>query len=264
MYHFNLNDISIDKLVNDYKTNDRKSYIKYDQLDKKEQKEYSIKVFDFFNKTQTFKSLDTNKILLSNSSNEIEISNEKINQKILNTSIENKLEIKNTKNDFKKLENVNKRQENTIKVNTEIKNKEKLDTYIKPNCNKNLKLSEFLNNELSYGLKDSNNVPIDIRLKEYLCFPRGFFIDVGAHDGVSQNNTKIFEELYGWKGLLIEPSTKCIDKIKINRPGAIIENCALVGDDRKQISGDFNGHLMASENGKRLNKKNNNCKFFLG
>ena len=84
MYHFNLNDISIDKLVNDYKTNDRKSYIKYDQLDKKEQKEYSIKVFDFFNKTQTFKSLDTNKILLSNGSNEIEISNEKINQKILN------------------------------------------------------------------------------------------------------------------------------------------------------------------------------------
>ena len=55
--------------------------------------------------------------------------------------------------------------------------------------------------------------------------------------------------------MLIEPSTKCIDKIKINRPGAIIENCALVGDDRKQISGDFNGHLMASENGKRLNKK---------
>ena len=104
-------------------------------------------------------------------------------------------------------------------------------------------------------MKDSNNVPIDIRLKEYLCFPRGFFIDIGAHDGVSQNNTKIFEELYGWKGMLIEPSIQCIDKMKINRPNTIIENYALVGDERKQISGDFNGHLMASENGKRLKKK---------
>lgn len=35
--------------------------------------------------------------------------------------------------------------------------------------------------------------------------PKGFFVDVGAHDGVESSNTYALE-LAGWKGICIEPS----------------------------------------------------------
>ena len=33
----------------------------------------------------------------------------------------------------------------------------------------------------------------------------GVFVDVGAHDGVSFNNTVYFEHSLGWQGLCVEP-----------------------------------------------------------
>ena len=36
-------------------------------------------------------------------------------------------------------------------------------------------------------------------------FRNGFFVDVGAHDGKSLNNTLYFEESLGWSGINIEP-----------------------------------------------------------
>ena len=34
----------------------------------------------------------------------------------------------------------------------------------------------------------------------------GFFVDVGAHDGVYISNTAVFEKEYSWSGICIEPS----------------------------------------------------------
>ena len=34
----------------------------------------------------------------------------------------------------------------------------------------------------------------------------GFFIEMGAADGVLLSNTHVFEKNYGWKGILVEPS----------------------------------------------------------
>ena len=58
-------------------------------------------------------------------------------------------------------------------------------------------------------------------------FKNGFFVDVGAHDGISYNNTLYFEKNLGWKGINIEPLQKVYEKLVVNRPDSINVNCAI-------------------------------------
>jgi len=44
----------------------------------------------------------------------------------------------------------------------------------------------------------------------------GYFVDIGAHDGVSFSNSKFFEEL-GWKGVCVEPNSQIFNKLENNR-----------------------------------------------
>jgi hypothetical protein len=41
-------------------------------------------------------------------------------------------------------------------------------------------------------------------------YKNGFYVDVGAHDGVSFNNTLYFEKNNNWTGINIEPIKKCL------------------------------------------------------
>ncbi len=59
----------------------------------------------------------------------------------------------------------------------------------------------------------------------------GFYVDVGAHDGVSINNTLYFEETNQWTGINIEPIKKVFDKLIVNRPSNINLNCAVCNND---------------------------------
>jgi FkbM family methyltransferase len=52
-------------------------------------------------------------------------------------------------------------------------------------------------------------------------FEGGFFVDVGANDGVRFNNTLFFEKNLKWKGINIEPLKLVFEQLKINRPHAI-------------------------------------------
>src|SRR5271166_1354685 len=72
---------------------------------------------------------------------------------------------------------------------------------------------------------------LDLKLKPYLNFNGGFFIEAGSHDGVTQSNTLYFEQFRNWKGILIEPVPELAAKCKENRPSCIVENCALVPSD---------------------------------
>ena len=45
----------------------------------------------------------------------------------------------------------------------------------------------------------------------------GFFVDIGAHNGVLLSNTKKMEEL-GWRGVCIEPNPPVFKELKNNRP----------------------------------------------
>ena len=72
---------------------------------------------------------------------------------------------------------------------------------------------------------------LDIKLQKYINFENGFFIEVGANDGISQSNTLYFEKHMGWNGLLIEAIPDLAEKCRQNRPKCVTENCALVAFD---------------------------------
>jgi FkbM family methyltransferase len=58
---------------------------------------------------------------------------------------------------------------------------------------------------------------------------KGFFLDIGAHDGLSGNNTKYFEEK-GWEGVCVEPHPKVFEKLKNNRTCRVV-NAAIWNED---------------------------------
>lgn len=54
----------------------------------------------------------------------------------------------------------------------------------------------------------------------------GFFVEIGADDGIKHSNTYFFEKFRDWKGICIEPRKKSFDKLVKNR-SAICENCCI-------------------------------------
>ena len=85
------------------------------------------------------------------------------------------------------------------------------------------------------------------KLKKYLNYSNGFFIEAGANDGIDQSYTHWLDS-YGWTGLLIEPNKIKLEQAKNNRPNCIYENYALVSSsyDKNTILGDF-GHSGRGE-----------------
>uniref|UniRef100_A0A6C0I856 Methyltransferase FkbM domain-containing protein n=1 Tax=viral metagenome TaxID=1070528 RepID=A0A6C0I856_9ZZZZ len=55
----------------------------------------------------------------------------------------------------------------------------------------------------------------------------GFFVEIGANDGVSLSNTFMLETVYGWKGICVEPVPKNYDKLIKSRPGSICRSDAV-------------------------------------
>lgn len=117
-------------------------------------------------------------------------------------------------------------------------------------------VTSFLN-AVTYSGTDCNKVPFDQKLVALMNFRNGTFIEVGANDGLRQSNTKLFEELYGWTGILIEPSKSVFNKLQANRPLAKCFQCALGSfkEDGSYVYGDFNGDLMSSVGGTRTSAK---------
>ncbi len=69
---------------------------------------------------------------------------------------------------------------------------------------------------------------IDMQLQSILQLRNGFFIEVGANDGITQSNTYILEKAYGCRGLLIEPIPRLAKECKARRKRSIVVNAALV------------------------------------
>ena len=53
----------------------------------------------------------------------------------------------------------------------------------------------------------------------------GVFVDVGAHDGVSFNNSLFFERELGWRGLCVEPIPEVFALLEKNRGAVCIRAC---------------------------------------
>lgn len=100
------------------------------------------------------------------------------------------------------------------------KSKNLFDNYknIKKNENEHIyyagnKIDEFLS---TYIFKQHKN---------------GYFVDVGANDGVTINNTLFFEKYYNWSGINVEPLDEPYNKLIINRPNSINLNLAIDNKD---------------------------------
>jgi FkbM family methyltransferase len=90
------------------------------------------------------------------------------------------------------------------------------------------KIKDFL---FQYKRKSYALNKLDKKLRNYLSFNNGFFVEAGANDGIAQSNTLFFERYYGWTGLLIEAIPDLAKKCSRNRPNCLVENCALVSKD---------------------------------
>ena len=87
---------------------------------------------------------------------------------------------------------------------------------------------------------------------------RGFYVELGAHDGLFQSNTAFLEFEREWSGVLIEPSPNVFEQCKMNRPNSQCFSYVCVDSEfpDEYVEGDFNGSPMSSVDGKRCNSNN--------
>ena len=120
---------------------------------------------------------------------------------------------------------------------------------------------------------------LDKKLEKYLNYNDGYFIELGANDGISQSNTYFYEKKKNWRGMLIEPIPhKFLDCIKNRSEKNSIFCNACVGFDFKKefveivysnlmstpidLKSDIENPEKHAESGKKfLDSKENTFKF---
>ncbi|MBB5392535.1 MULTISPECIES: FkbM family methyltransferase [unclassified Herbaspirillum] len=58
---------------------------------------------------------------------------------------------------------------------------------------------------------------LDRKLEKYVDYNNGYFVELGANDGVTQSNSLYFEKYRNWRGLLVEPAPQNYLKCRKNR-----------------------------------------------
>lgn len=64
----------------------------------------------------------------------------------------------------------------------------------------------------------------------------GFFVEIGAYDGVSMSNTYLLEYDYNWKGVCVEANPTYFSHLVKNRPNCINLSYAVFNENDKQMS----------------------------
>lgn len=85
------------------------------------------------------------------------------------------------------------------------------------------KMLALLGRPNSYSLSGVDYIICNIFKKK-----QGFFVELGANDGLQQSNTLKLEREFVWSGILIEPSPKSYSHLLKNRKGNKIINAACV------------------------------------
>jgi FkbM family methyltransferase len=81
-----------------------------------------------------------------------------------------------------------------------------------------------------------NNIDKLLRQKYFDGIKKGFFIEAGANDGLTQSNTAFFEQQMQWTGILVEPIFEQFQACVRNRHhNTIIVNKALGEHDNQKI-----------------------------
>lgn len=58
---------------------------------------------------------------------------------------------------------------------------------------------------------------LDRKLEKYVDYDGGYFVELGANDGVTQSNSLYFEKYRNWRGVLVEPAPQNFLKCQQNR-----------------------------------------------
>jgi FkbM family methyltransferase len=76
-------------------------------------------------------------------------------------------------------------------------------------------------------------------LKFYKYKHNGFFIEIGASDGIILSNTYLLEKEYNWKGICVEPIPSNFEKLVKNRPQSICSSNAVYNTSGKIVEFDI-------------------------
>jgi hypothetical protein len=63
-------------------------------------------------------------------------------------------------------------------------------------------------------IKSLSRNNIDLKMLNFLNYRNGFYIEIGAYDGIQESNTLFFEKYKNWRGILVEPSEQYFRLIK--------------------------------------------------
>lgn len=63
----------------------------------------------------------------------------------------------------------------------------------------------------------------------------GYFIEVGAYDGLAMSNTHLLENEYNWNGICVECNPNWFAKLVKNRPNCINIDYAVYNEDNKVV-----------------------------
>ena len=74
----------------------------------------------------------------------------------------------------------------------------------------------------TYVAKDE----LDKKMEKYFNYSNGFFVELGAYDGVMQSNTYYLEKKKNWRGVLVEPAPHKFLECKANRSNKNFIYCA--------------------------------------
>jgi FkbM family methyltransferase len=67
---------------------------------------------------------------------------------------------------------------------------------------------------------------LDRKLEKYVNYDNGYFVELGANDGITQSNSLYFERYRNWRGLLVEPAPQNFLKCRQNRASRDSIYCA--------------------------------------
>ena len=84
----------------------------------------------------------------------------------------------------------------------------------------------------------------------------GFFLNIGAHDGVELSNTYVLEKKYNWEGICIEANPESFEQLRRNRRVICVNACLDAGESFVTFvkRGMFGG-IVSSDNDNKLDNR---------
>lgn len=86
------------------------------------------------------------------------------------------------------------------------------------------------------SLHSTSGVDIEMFRKYFVGKNKGFFVDVGAGNGIQNSNSLFFESFLNWRGMLIEPIPETYTRLKRNRP---LSRCLNMGVCKEEGIAEF-------------------------